>query len=61
VLSGFNLLQDDRLLNSPGITKMRPIVRFSAGKALVQTVDILTPIVNNPYWLRPDCRGKFAL
>ena len=26
------------------------IVRFPAGKAIVQTVDILTPIVNNPFW-----------
>jgi len=50
VLSGFNLLQDDRLLNSPGDNEDAAIVRFPAGKALVQTVDILTPIVNNPYW-----------
>jgi selenide,water dikinase len=25
-------------------------VRFPQGKALVQTLDFLTPIVNNPYW-----------
>ena len=50
MLSGFNLLQDDRLLNSPGDNEDAAIVRFPAGKALVQTVDILTPIVNNPYW-----------
>jgi selenide,water dikinase len=50
VLSGFNLLQDDRLLNSPGDNEDAAIVRFPPGKALVQTVDILTPIVNNPYW-----------
>jgi selenide,water dikinase len=50
VLSGFNLVQDDRLLNSLGDNEDAAIVRFPAGKALVQTVDILTPIVNNPYW-----------
>ena len=50
MLSGFNLLQDDRLLNSPGDNEDAAIVRFPAGKALVQTVDILKPIVNNPYW-----------
>ena len=50
MLSGFNLLQDDRLLNGPGDNEDAAIVRFPAGKALVQTVDILTPIVNNPYW-----------
>ena len=26
------------------------IVTFPAGKALVQTVDFFTPVVNNPYW-----------
>lgn len=26
------------------------IVSFPAGKALVQTVDFFTPVVNNPYW-----------
>jgi selenide,water dikinase len=50
VLSGFNLVQDDRLLNRPGDNEDAAIVRFPPGKALVQTVDILTPIVNNPYW-----------
>lgn len=26
------------------------VLRFPAGKAMVQTVDFFTPIVNNPYW-----------
>ena len=26
------------------------IVRFPEGKALIQTVDFFTPIVNNPFW-----------
>jgi len=43
-------MQDDRLLNSLGDNEDAAIVRFPPGKALVQTVDILTPIVNNPYW-----------
>ena len=50
MLSDFNLLQDDRLLNSMRDNEDAAIVRFPPGKALVQTVDILTPIVNNPYW-----------
>jgi selenide,water dikinase len=50
VLSGFNQVQDDRLLNRLGDNEDAAIVRFPPGKALVQTVDILTPIVNNPHW-----------
>ena len=50
MLSGLNLVQDDRLLNRLGDNEDAAIVRFPPGKALVQTVDILTPIVNNPYW-----------
>jgi selenide,water dikinase len=50
VLAEFNPAQDDRLLNRLGDNEDAAIVRFPPGKALVQTVDILTPIVNNPYW-----------
>ena len=50
MLSGFSSGQDDRLLNRLGDYEDAAIVRFPPGKALVQTVDILTPIVNNPYW-----------
>ena len=50
MLSAFSSGQDDRLLNRLGDYEDAAIVRFPPGKALVQTVDILTPIVNNPYW-----------
>lgn len=42
--------QDDRLLTSLGDNEDSAIVRFPAGKALVQTLDFFTPIVNDPYW-----------
>jgi len=40
---------DDRLLTGHGDNEDAAVVRFPAGKALVQTVDFLTPIVNDPY------------
>ena len=42
--------QDDRLLTGLGDNEDSAIVRFPAGKALVQTLDFFTPIVNNPFW-----------
>jgi len=50
VLASFKVLKDDRLLNNLADYEDAAIVRFPAGKAMVQSVDILTPIVNNPYW-----------
>lgn len=42
--------KDDRLLaGGSGDNEDSAIVRFPAGKALVQTVDFFTPIVNDPY------------
>ena len=41
---------DDRLLTASATNEDAAIVTFPPGKALVQTVDFLTPIVNNPYW-----------
>jgi selenide,water dikinase len=38
-----------RLLTSSGRNEDASIVRIPAGKALVQTVDFFTPIVNDPY------------
>lgn len=49
-MSGLSAYHDDRLLTGMGDNEDAAIVRFPAGKAIVQTVDILTPIVNNPFW-----------
>jgi len=43
-------MKDDRLLTGLGDNEDAAVVRFPAGKALVQTLDFLTPIVNNPFW-----------
>ena len=43
-------MRDDRLLTGLGDNEDAAVVRFPQGKALVQTLDFLTPIVNNPYW-----------
>ncbi len=50
MLAEFGLQTDDRLLTKMDSNEDAAVVRFPPGKALVQTVDILTPIVNNPYW-----------
>ncbi len=50
MISGFSQIRDDRLLTGLGDNEDAAVVRFPAGKALVQTLDFLTPIVNNPYW-----------
>ncbi len=49
-MSVFSDLHDERLLSAPGDNEDAAIVRFPEGKALVQTLDFLTPIVNNPHW-----------
>lgn len=42
--------QDDRILSGPrGGGEDAVVVRFPAGKALVQTVDFLTPVVDDPF------------
>lgn len=41
---------DERILAGQQANEDAVIVRFPEGKALIQTVDFFTPIVNNPYW-----------
>ncbi len=43
-------VEDERLLTGLGGNEDSAIVSFPAGKALVQTVDFFTPVVNDPYW-----------
>ncbi len=43
-------MEDKRLLTGLGGNEDSAIVSFPAGKALVQTLDFFTPVVNNPYW-----------
>lgn len=40
---------DHRLLTGPQDYEDAAVVRFPAGKALVQTLDFFTPVVNDPY------------
>lgn len=49
-MAAFSAQHDERLLTGTGDNEDAAVVRFPPGKALVQTVDFLTPIVNNPYW-----------
>jgi len=49
-LAAFSGQNDERLLTGSADNEDAAVVRFPPGKALVQTVDFLTPIVNNPYW-----------
>lgn len=49
-MAAFSDLHDERLLTGIGDNEDAAIVRFPEGKALVQTLDFLTPIVNNPHW-----------
>jgi selenide,water dikinase len=49
VLAAYAVGHDDRLLVPLDGNEDAAVVRFPAGMALVQTVDILTPIVNDPY------------
>jgi selenide,water dikinase len=50
ILSGLVTGQDQRILSGPrGGNEDAVVVRFPAGKALVQTVDFLTPVVDDPF------------
>lgn len=49
MLSEIGRVRDERLLTGLGDNEDAAVVRFPAGKALVQTLDFLTPIVNDPY------------
>jgi len=48
-LFGLRFEGDDRILTGMGNSEDAAIVRFPAGKALVQTLDFFTPIVNDPF------------
>lgn len=43
-------MDDARLLTESGGAEDAAVLTFPPGRALVQTVDFLTPIVNDPYW-----------
>lgn len=45
-----NKPQDPRVIAGQTANEDAVVVRFPDGKALIQTVDFFTPIVNNPYW-----------
>ncbi len=49
-MSAFSGMSDERLLTRPHDNEDAAVVRCPEGKALVQTLDFLTPIVNNPRW-----------
>ncbi len=50
ILSGLVTGQDERLLSGPlGGNEDAVVVRFPPGMALVQTVDFLTPVVDDPF------------
>ena len=56
ILSGLVTGQDERILSGPrGGNEDAVVVRFPAGMALVQTVDFLTPVVDDPF-----CFGQIA-
>ncbi len=46
---GLRFEGDERILTGMGNSEDAAIVRFPAGKALVQTLDFFTPIVNDPF------------
>jgi selenide, water dikinase len=48
-LLGLRFEGDERILTGMGNSEDAAIVRFPAGKALVQTLDFFTPIVNDPF------------
>lgn len=48
-LLGLNFESDERILAGMGNSEDAAIVRFPDGKALVQTLDFFTPIVNDPF------------
>jgi len=50
ILSGLVTGQDERILSGPrGGNEDAVVVRFPPGMALVQTVDFLTPVVDDPF------------
>jgi selenide,water dikinase len=49
VLSALPVRHDPRLIAGQAVGEDAAVVRFPAGRALVQTVDFFTPIVNDPY------------
>ena len=50
ILAGLSLGQDDRILSGPrGGGEDAVVLSFPPGKALVQTVDFLTPVVDDPF------------
>lgn len=48
-MDGLDVSVDSRILAGLGNSEDAAVVRFPAGKALVQTVDFFTPIVNDPF------------
>jgi len=50
VLRGLTESRDPRLIVGIEGNEDAAVVEFPGGKALVQTVDFFTPIVNDPYW-----------
>jgi len=48
-LQGLHVQGDDRILTGLGNSEDAAVVRFPQGKALVQTLDFFTPIVNDPF------------
>lgn len=47
-MAGLDVASDARILTGLGNGEDAAVVRFPAGKALVQTLDFFTPIVNDP-------------
>lgn len=48
-MRGLDIGTDERVLTGMGNSEDAAIVRFPPGKALVQTIDFFTPIVNDPF------------
>lgn len=48
-LHGLEVVADERILTGMGNGEDAAVIRFPPGKALVQTVDFFTPIVNDPF------------
>jgi selenide,water dikinase len=48
-LAGLDVATDTRVLTGLGNSEDAAVVRFPEGKALVQTLDFFTPIVNDPF------------
>ena len=48
-LRGLDIPFDDRILTGMGNSEDAAVLRFPPGKALVQTLDFFTPIVNDPF------------